>query len=533
MHIASIRLRAFKRFADLTIRVPGTPHLVVMAGPNGTGKSSVLDGLRLWHGAHGDARGHGYEEVYHRRSGDTSVPNWPDMVSVDFVEELPFDKRKVVYVRSAYRHEGSFDVNVVQRLGELATAPAARQMIDLEAKVSDNYARLVSQTIDNVYRKKHGDLKVDDLVSGQLTPIRDALLSVFPKLELVGPGDPMGGGTFFFRKDGNAEFHYKNLSGGEKAVFDIILDFVVKAAYYDDTVICIDEPELHTNTNVQALLLQALFDLTPPKSQLWVATHSIGMMRAADEIRRKSPSEVVFLDFEDRAYIEPVGMETVQPDRAFWKRSLAVALGDLAELIAPDRVVLCEGRPTSTGNASRSEFDARCYSAIFASSEPRTDFVSVGSADDVLQDRRWLGKTIETIVPGTQLIRVIDRDNRSPQEISDLTKQGYRVLRRRQIESYLMDPEVIDALCVSVGKPEVGSDARRCLEQAIDAVVSEGRDRDDLKSASGRFYVCVRKLLDLGATGSSAEAFLAGTMAPLLQSGMTAYEELRKDIFGP
>ncbi len=55
-------------------------------------------------------------------------------------------------------------------------------------------------------------------------------------------GIPSGVVTFYFSKNKQPEFHYKNLSGGEKAAFDLVLDLVQKASAYDDTVFMIDEP---------------------------------------------------------------------------------------------------------------------------------------------------------------------------------------------------------------------------------------------------------------------------------------------------
>ena len=65
-------------------------------------------------------------------------------------------------------------------------------------------------------------------------------------------GNPMTDGTFRFTKGASQRFSFKNLSGGEKAVFDLILDLVVARHSYDDTVFCIDEPESHMNARLQA-----------------------------------------------------------------------------------------------------------------------------------------------------------------------------------------------------------------------------------------------------------------------------------------
>ena len=48
MRIKNIHLKNYKRFTELTIAdLPATARLVVLVGPNGTGKSSVFDSFLL------------------------------------------------------------------------------------------------------------------------------------------------------------------------------------------------------------------------------------------------------------------------------------------------------------------------------------------------------------------------------------------------------------------------------------------------------------------------------------------------------
>jgi predicted ATPase len=531
MHIKRLHVRSFKRFHDLTIEIPGTPRLVVMAGPNGMGKSSLIDAVRYWHGGNGLNEGWGGDETYYRKAAEAVLPPH-QLVELEFAEQITGEiGKKLVYARSAYRHEPEFLVTSISRRGDLLDAPRSRRMIDPESKVSDNYQRLVSSALDDLFVGAADDVTVRDVREKHIGQVREAMQKLFPDLELQGPGDPLGGGTFYFKKAGKSEFHYKNLSGGEKAGFDLILDLVIKSAIFDNTVFIIDEPELHLNSRLQGALLELLLELTPAQGQLWVATHSIGMMRKAQELASVNPEGVVFLDFENHDFDQPVNISPVHPNREFWNRVLDVALGDLAALVAPDRVVLCEGRPAGAGNAAKAEFDARCYRKIFADEFPRTDFVSVGNALEVSADRVELGRTIQTLISGTEVIRVVDRDQRSMQEVQDLETSGVRVLSRRHLESYLLDDEIVTLLCESSGQPELTNLAIAARNDAVAASVDRGNAVDDLKSAAGDFYVAVRQLLALVGHGNTTESFLADTMAPLVRPSTAVYSQLRADIF--
>ena len=94
-----------------------------------------------------------------------------------------------------------------------------------------------------------------------------------------------------------SDFTYHNLSSGEKAALDLLLDVIVAKAEFDDTVFCIDEPEAHIHTKLQGPLLGQLYNLIPENSQLWIATHSIGMVSKAQDLWNINPDSVVFLDF--------------------------------------------------------------------------------------------------------------------------------------------------------------------------------------------------------------------------------------------
>ncbi len=305
----------------------------------------------------------------------------------------------------------------------------------------------------------------------------------------------------------------------------------MKTAGYDDTVVCIDEPETHLSTRVQAAVLEEMLGLINDRSQLWIATHSIGMMRYAQRAWNEDPDAVAFLDFQDIDFDQVAVVKPTHLDRAFWARTLDVALGDLASLIAPSRVVLCEGDPAA-GNATRAEFDARCFRNIFEKSMPDTAFMSVGNSHEVEGDVLSVGSAITTLVTGTAAIRVVDRDLRTEQEIAELEARGVKVLSRRHLESFLLDDEVLAKLCEVHEQSEKLDEVLAIKTEAIRAATEErGYDPDDIKRAAGDIYDKVRRVLGIRQPGNSREAFLSDTLAPLLGPGMTPYEELKRDIF--
>jgi hypothetical protein len=275
-----------------------------------------------------------------------------------------------------------------------------------------------------------------------------------------------------------------------------------------------------------------LVSLIPKNSQLLLASHSIGFMRKAWELAKESPGQVTFIDMQDVDFDEPATIRPVTPSREFWAKTLEVALGDLAHLMAPERVVLCEGRPPRDDDNGKAEFDANCYRRIFSTEYPDTDFLSAGNSKDVSQDRLEAGKAIQTIASGTTLVRLIDRDLLNEEEVAAQQALGVRVLSRRNIEAFLLDDEVLTALCVINEQVDKVPDVIKIRDDLLDASVARGNDADDLKKVARDFYVKVRRELTLSGAGSSWHACASATLAPLIQPGTRVYEGLKADIFG-
>lgn len=284
------------------------------------------------------------------------------------------------------------------------------------------------------------------------------------------------------------------------------------------------------HTRLQAKLLAQLFKIIPAKSQLWISTHSIGMIRTAVELQAKEPGSVLFLDFHDKNFDLPSVIIPQKANRDIWRRALNTALDDLSELISPRKIVICEGRPASLPGRNK-EFDASCLRKIFSEEFPDVDFLSVGSEKDVTSEKIDVLTTLKSLNKGIQFIKLIDKDDRSPEEISELLLAGVKVLDRRDIENYLLDDEVLHALCKEIGKPEKGEICIQIKKEEIAKSVTRGNPQDDVKSASGTIYVRLKQELGLAGAGNTKEAFLRDTISPLVRPGMQVYQDLKRAIF--
>lgn len=542
MRLKKIHLKEFKRFHDLEVNsIPKSAKLVVLTGPNGSGKTSLFDAFNFWMRCKKER--YGVDREYYSRDQSKS-DKWRSLLERIVLEFHNAESikpnnqtdniRKEFYIRSAFRHEADFTIHTLEKSENvLINSNAPETLKESEKKVSDNYQRIVASAVNALFNDEEAQEKsgqeIRDALIGQ---VREAMLRVFPDLMLDGPGNPLEDGAFRFTKGSSSGFHYKNLSGGEKAAFDLLLDFIIKREAFNDTVFCIDEPELHMHTRLQAKLLEVVFELIPDNCQLWLSTHSIGMARKAAELEAANPEQVAFIDFHDQDFDRSVKLQPTKPSRQFWKRMFNTALDDLSELIVPRYVVFCEGRRVGQQGKNPS-FDASVYRKIFNVHYPEIEFVPLGGGHEVQHEGKTFDYLLTQLAPGIQTWKIFDKDDRNDVEIADLREENIYVLPRRDIESFLWDDEVLQKLCESHGLPDVFSEIKTEKESQLASLPSRGKPADDIKAIADSLYDYCKRTLNLIGCGNSAEAFALEHLAPLIKPGMRVHDELAATVLAP
>ncbi len=529
MKIKSVYLQDFKRFTDLKITdLPETAKLVVLIGPNGCGKSSVFDALhgkavvQYYFGWQREQSGYWNKQYSLEDKKRSENFNPSQRIEIDFHGVSPTNReswKRAIYVRSAYRNDPTVLVQQLQRVCAAVDEHRFARLIENDAAVLLNYQRLVSDGLEEIFEDCNTNTTLDDFRKRLIGDIQDAIHRLFdsPPLDLNSLGSPLRDGTFRFNKGRARQFSYENLSGGEKAAFDLILDLVVKRGEYNDTVFCIDEPEAHLSLRLQSKLLSELYRLIPKNCQLWISTHSIGMMRAAYDLEQKNPDTVVFLDFDKRDFDQS---EVVRPstiNRTVWENMHHIVLEDLAALIAPRKIILCEGKHGEEG------LDAKCYNTIFAEKHPDTLFVSTGGKGEGSS----YSAVIKAIVKA-EVILLRDKDNLSPQELKQEKDSGKLVLSRKNIEEYLLDDDILCALCERHA-PTDENKVRELLQLKQEKLKDK---KGDIKAVVNDLRKWTIDILKVDNAGDKYGFFLRDTIAPLFKSGTKIYKELEKDIFG-
>lgn len=533
MKIRKIILNRFKRFTDLTItEIPESSKLIVLVGPNGSGKTSLFEALNHWYKLLGWGSP-GQQNYIEKIDGTATVGNWyQNRVKIEFFDAQNFNREQIkgkFYFRTAYRNEPDFTVSNLNKQNDPTKNVRLDNLMLNDMTVSENYQRLVAQTLAGVYEVSNNLKTVEQLREELLGKIKSSLSTVFEDLNLSTIGNPLSSGSFYFEKGVSKDFHYKNLSAGEKSVFDLILDMIIKSTYYADAVFCIDEPEAHMHTRLQSKVLKELYNLTPDNSQLWISTHSIGMLKEAEDIESKNPGTVVFLDFDNRDFDLTEVMTPTQINKTIWDRFFDLAFADFSKLIAPKRIVFCEG--TSQGRRYK-DFDAQIYAKILGSKHHDTKFISIGSSTELENIENQSVKIISNILKSSEIIKFLDRDDKSDDEVKELLKNGIKTSKRRHIECYLFDDELIIRLCQQHEKIELIESCLKAKSDSIQESIDRGNPPDDIKSPSGKIFTELKRILGLTQCGNNKCAFLRDTMAPLVTEGTNIYSEIETEILG-
>ena len=532
MLIKKIHMKDYKRFHDLTIDLGENPkRIVALVGPNGCGKSSVFDAMLFLNSAYVSI-GSGSSKDYHYHSLNQEPTYNYENIEIEFDEgnfnevfklkRLSGIPSSIFNFRSSFRYNSNLKIMQTKSMEEILNNNyGASNASDLDQRIEEGYRRLLAEY--NKYLESN-DVKPSEARKHMIGMLNDSLSNCLDlKISSIGNVESNRGTLYFKKSDSDIEFEYNVLSAGEKEVIDILLDLYLRRDSYTDSIYIIDEPELHINTSIQKALLLEINKIIPENCQIWIATHSIGFLRAI-QYELKDESQIIEFDANNKWASESYVLSPTKLSFKKWQTIFSTALDDLSTLICPSTIIYCEGKDKPKRDGSEAGLDAEVYNKIFANNHPDTLFVSSGGNTELDHRSAVAIEIFSKIFKDLKVLVLKDLDMASGKKVDLKEKEIYlknnpdfhRVLKRFEIENYLYDKEVLKKYCIS---NELEFD-----ENMYDSIVKD-IVLDNLKDITGKIKECCN------INNSISKEQFKKNLANYITPDMEVYKELEDVIF--
>jgi hypothetical protein len=422
MKIRSLQLKNFKRFTDLTLQgIPDDAKLVLLIGDNGSGKSSVFDGL-----AHFASRN--YKAPVSSNDDNSKNGGTPEIhietdhgqgniIGGNFKTNSQI-KSTGFYGRTSFRQiprltrtfmGSNFDI--------VLDTDRPPTFIDRDERFENDLEHIYGRLLKEYFVNSDRSTIIEEVVN----PINSSFERIFgnakgTKLRLIEIIPPLEGNVaqINFEK-GNSTFHYNYLSAGEKEVFNILINLLARKEYYRDTVFFYDEIDLHLNTKLQFNFLKEIIEhWIPDNCQFWTASHSLGFIQFAKE----STNSVIF-DFDDYDFDQT---KTLVPEAKDNPNLYQIAVDKdlLPHLFEHFRIIFVENK------------DKDFYASLDIK---KTLFVPENGRNGVYHK-----------VKSAEYDGIVDRDFLTDSDLVEITKhyKKLKILRYYSVENYLYHPDNLE-----------------------------------------------------------------------------------------
>ena len=437
MKISKIQLINFKRFNDLQIdNIPETAKLVLLIGSNGSGKSSLFDAFGFIDAAiKQDIPLNNTSWTYFKK--DSALP-----VSVKFqvdkkkeylISNIDFVKPNLsanaFYGRTSFRQLSRLTRTALGQGGLIdfqKDSDRPKFFIDRDTRF-ENDIEIMTETILNEFFISNQTN--EQIKKKYIEPINKAFENILgnkngTKLRLLKIIPPLDGkvAQIIFAK-GVSEFHYNYLGAGEKEIFNLLINLLIRVPLYQNTIYYLDELDLHLNTQLQFNLLKEITEnWIPENCQLWTASHSLGFIEYA-----KQSEQAAILDFDDFDFDAP-RILSPEPKENPDIYEIAVGKEFLSSLFEKMTIYFVENK------------DRDYYATVGI---PKSVFVPDNNRNNVYHKVRT-----------SDMKGIVDRDFLSNDDIKNIRKQypSLYILHYYSIENYLYHPDNLEEYNQSKGR---------------------------------------------------------------------------------
>jgi energy-coupling factor transporter ATP-binding protein EcfA2 len=257
-----------------------------------------------------------------------------------------------------------------------------------------------------------------------ITPYNELLQRLLPDYALTPPPGDGPPSNLWIKIPGGEVLPFSDLSSGEKEVFFVLANFIRQDVA--NAIVIVDEPELHLHPELGRRLVRMMIDVKPG-NQLWLATHNPEIF---DEV---GADRTFFVARES-------GNATVKraSDAENAEKLLKEMFGFSGYIGVGRSLVFLEGEVSS--------IDRKLFSRLFGPDMAGVKLVPAGGVETVGRINSAVLQIIESGLARMSFYAIRDRDYLTDAEVAhyDAHASGrFRVLRRCHIENYLLDEVVM------------------------------------------------------------------------------------------